>query len=589
MAIARRDHHGLTGFDPATIGPYAVERMVVDAGTGPVFLARNNREQPVLVKTVTAAFARDADFRRRLSADLDRLRELAPFCLATVLDVDVTASPPYVVVEYVDAPTLATSVAEEGPLSAADTLRLALGLATSLAALHELDIVLSDLKPANVVLSGQGLRLVDFGLARALNARLSDNSGTSAAGIGTLSFISPEQVLGRPATVASDIFTWGGVLLFAATGRPPFGQGSPRALLQRTLYSEPDLSALAPELGGLVAAAMRKDPKRRPDAAELLEHLLGELPAGDLAPAGATHPPAAHSLATVVAAPLAPPAQRRGPDERAAAVPPLVEPRRPADDLEPAVSAGEQPRRLAANALPAKASFRPRPGPGSATGGSSVGGHAAGRRPLGATVVTEDDDTDAAVAGPRGSTAAGGYLDALEDVSSGDLISWDVGVEPDGVDLAERDDPSSDDPSSDDPSSDDPSSDERGHLGADDLDARGERSSVRGRAGRPVGGRLSGASLAGVVARRWPSGSRWHSPQDDRRRRPGGTDDDRLAQPAGVGAVRAASPAGPGDDHPLRPAGGDAAMVEDPRPPVRGWLRRVLSIGFADGGRRAIG
>ncbi|WP_248836436.1 serine/threonine-protein kinase [Frankia sp. AgKG'84/4] len=571
--------------------------MVVDAGTGPVFLARNNREQPVLIKAVTAAFARDADFRRRLSADLDRLRELAPFCLATVLDVDVAASPPYVVVEYVDAPTLATSVAEEGPLSAADALRLALGLATSLAALHELDIVLSDLKPANVVLSGQGLRLVDFGLARALNAGLSDNSGTSAAGIGTLSFISPEQVLGRPATVASDIFTWGGVLLFAATGRPPFGQGSPRALLQRTLYSEPDLSVLAPDLRDLVAAAMRKDPKRRPDAAELLEHLLGELPVGDPAPPGATHPPAAHALPKAVAAPPAPPAQRRGPDERAAAVPPLVEPRRPADDLEPAVSAGEQPRRPVGNAVPAKATSRPRPVPGSAAAGDPARGRGAtgrgatGHRPLGAAVAT-DDNADAAVAGPRGSTVAGSYLDALEDVSGGDPISWGDGVGPDGVDLAERDGPGWEDRGhldADDLDADD--------LDADDLDAQGERSPVRGRAapagaGRPVSGRLSGAGLAGVVARRWPSGSRRHPPQDDRRRRPGCSDDDRLVQPAGVGAVRVASTAGPGGDRHAWPAGGDAtplAMVDDPRPPVRGWLRRVLSIGFADGGRRAIG
>ncbi len=274
MAIARRTPHALAGLDPRTIGPYTVEWKLVDAGTGPVFLARNNLARPVLIKLITAPFGRDTEFRRRLRIDLDRLRRLAPFCLAAILDLDTLARPPYVVVEYIDAPTLAASVEDDGPLHSTDTARLAAGLAAALSVLHGEGIVFGDLKPTNVVLSGQGLRLVDFGLARVLNAVPADNSGTAAAGIGTLAFISPEQALGQAVTAASDIFTWGGVLLFAATGRPPFGAGTPRALLQRAVYAEPDLSELDPELRELVAAAMRKDPKRRPRAVDLLEHLM---------------------------------------------------------------------------------------------------------------------------------------------------------------------------------------------------------------------------------------------------------------------------------------------------------------------------
>ena len=333
MAIARRTPYGPAEFAPATIGPYSVERKLVDAGTGPVFLARNDLEHPVLVKAITAAFGRDADFRRRLEEDLERLREIDPFCVATILDVDTTTQPPYVAVEFVNAPTLAASVEDEGPLSAADTGRLALGLAAALTALHEHDIVFADLKPTNVVLSGQGIRLVDFGLARVLNAGSADNSGASSSGIGTLAFISPEQVLGRAVTVASDVFTWGGVLLFAATGRPPFGGGNRRALLQRAVYAEPDLSALEPDLRELVAAAMRKDPKRRPEAAELLELLIEESPE-----AGSHHPPAGADhgvtrdllpvLATISTPviPAPPIADRADPDE------PGAEDRRLGDD-----------------------------------------------------------------------------------------------------------------------------------------------------------------------------------------------------------------------------------------------------------------
>ncbi|WP_235948900.1 protein kinase domain-containing protein [Candidatus Frankia alpina] len=127
-----------------------------------MFLARNNLARPVLIKLITAPFGRDTEFRRRLRIDLDRLRRLAPFCLAAILDLDTLARPPYVVVEYIDASTLAASVEDDGPLRSADTARLA----AALSVLHGEGIVFGDLKPTNVVLSGQGLRLVDFGLAR---------------------------------------------------------------------------------------------------------------------------------------------------------------------------------------------------------------------------------------------------------------------------------------------------------------------------------------------------------------------------------------------------------------------------------------
>ncbi|WP_163547496.1 serine/threonine protein kinase [Candidatus Frankia nodulisporulans] len=294
--------------DPATLGPYEIDRRISDTGSGTVFLGRSHG-RPVLIKTIATDLARDAWFRQRLTADIERLRQLNPFCLAAVLGADIMAKTPYVVVEYVDAPTLAASIEDEGPLAAADTVRLALGLAAALATLHRHDLAFTDLKPTNLVLSRRGLRLVDFGLARVLNTFSADRPGQAGRGMGNLSFLSPEQLLGRAATVASDVFTWGGVVLYAATGQAPFGGGPRRAMLQRVVYAEPDLSVLPATLRELVGAAMGKDPRRRPTAGELFGELAELVPLEPTVPrqptaTDLTEPTRKTELASVDRAPI---------------------------------------------------------------------------------------------------------------------------------------------------------------------------------------------------------------------------------------------------------------------------------------------
>nr|MDT0665786.1 hypothetical protein [Micromonospora sp. DSM 115978] len=156
-----------------------------------------------------------------------------------------------------------------------DAYRLAVGLATALAGLHSVPVTFGGLKPSNVVMSERGLRLLAFGTTRAAFVASSLRRRTNAGVLGTPAFIAPEQVLGQPAGPATDVFAWGAVVLFAATGRLPFGEGPTRLAVQRAVYTEPDLRGLDRPLRTLVRVAMRKDPGARITAAELVLALVG--------------------------------------------------------------------------------------------------------------------------------------------------------------------------------------------------------------------------------------------------------------------------------------------------------------------------
>ncbi|MBL7517418.1 hypothetical protein I6A84_04600 [Frankia sp. CNm7] len=184
---------------------------------------------------------------------------------------------PYVAAEFVDAPTLGEAVAAGGPLLADEVLRLGASMAAGLAALSAHDLVIGDLKPARVAVTETGARFVDFGVARARD-RLAWGGGARRGQLssvfGAPAFISPELALGNPLTAASDVFACAGLIIFAATGRPPFGFGGTRALLQRTVYTEPDLRGVPVPLAAVLLDAMRKNAARRIDAAQLAARLL---------------------------------------------------------------------------------------------------------------------------------------------------------------------------------------------------------------------------------------------------------------------------------------------------------------------------
>jgi serine/threonine protein kinase len=264
--------------DPRTLGAYTLLGKLGQGGMGTVYLGRSELGRLVAIKVVRADVADDPQFRSRFRQEAATARRVARVCTAEVLDFDPDAVQPYLVTEFIEGPTLSSFVSKGGPLMAANLEQLAVGVAAALRAIHAAGIVHRDLKPSNVVLSAFGPRVIDFGIARALD------SATNLTGdlqqLGTPAFMSPEQIRGDAITSKADIWAWGGLVTYAATGQYPFGTGSAQALLYRAMNEEPQLDGVDPALRPIVWDAMRKSPANRPTASQLMDRLLGD-EAGD--------------------------------------------------------------------------------------------------------------------------------------------------------------------------------------------------------------------------------------------------------------------------------------------------------------------
>ena len=218
---------------------------------------------------VHPGLAHDPRFRARFAREVAAGRRVRGRWTAALLDADADATPPWLATEYIAGPTLDQVV--HGPRPPADAMaQLALGLARALVTIHDAGLLHRDIKPSNVLLTGDGPRLIDFGIAHAVDGtRLTSTGGI----VGTPAFMSPEQVGAGELGPASDVFSLGGVLVFAATGTGPFGTATPVVLLRRVLTDAPDLGALDEPLRGIAAACLRRDPALRPTPAQLVEQL----------------------------------------------------------------------------------------------------------------------------------------------------------------------------------------------------------------------------------------------------------------------------------------------------------------------------
>ncbi|MEU3496469.1 serine/threonine-protein kinase [Kitasatospora cineracea] len=254
------------------MGPYRLLGRLGAGGMGEVFLGRTAGGRTVAVKTVRQEFAADREFRQRFRQEVAAARRVGGRWTAPVLDADTEGPQPWVATGYVAGPSLAEAVRRFGALPP-DTVRaLGAGLADALEAVHGLGLVHRDVKPSNVLLALDGPRLIDFGIARALDA----TSALTRSGyvVGSPGFMSPEQARGLPAGPACDVFGLGAVLVVAATGRAPFGeQDSAAGLLYRIVHEEPQLDGLDGELLALVRDCLDKEPERRPTPAALRERL----------------------------------------------------------------------------------------------------------------------------------------------------------------------------------------------------------------------------------------------------------------------------------------------------------------------------
>ena len=262
----------LAAGDPERVGDFVLRGRLGAGGMGEVFLGRSPGGKAVAVKVVHPHLARQAEFRRRFRLEVTAARAVSGAFTAPVMAAGPEDDPPWIATAYVPGPSLAEAVARSGPLAEDSVWQLAAGLAEALGAIHAEGLIHRDLKPSNVLLAADGPRVIDFGIARAMEATVLTGTGTT---IGTPGYMAPEQAEGRQVGPQADVFSLGAVLAFAANGREPFGQGSPLGILHRVVNGEPQLDGLPERVRALVATCLAKNPADRPTPAQLLVEIAG--------------------------------------------------------------------------------------------------------------------------------------------------------------------------------------------------------------------------------------------------------------------------------------------------------------------------
>ncbi|MGW3302222.1 protein kinase domain-containing protein [Streptomyces rubiginosohelvolus] len=280
--------------DPHRIGAYRLLGRLGEGGMGQVFLARSDRGRTVALKLVRRELAERPEFRARFRQEVHAAHRVGGAWTAPVLDSDTEAPVPWVATGYVAGPSLqrivsgrpgapVTASGAYGPLPARSVRFLGSGLAHALRHIHGAGLIHRDLKPSNVLMTIDGPRVIDFGIARALESVADGDLTRTGVLVGSPGFMAPEQVRGERVTTACDVFCLGSVLAYAASGRLPFGtaeSGGVHALMFRIAQEDPDLTGVPEELAGVVRACLAKDPAARPGTGEILAR-LGEADADE--------------------------------------------------------------------------------------------------------------------------------------------------------------------------------------------------------------------------------------------------------------------------------------------------------------------
>ena len=262
-------HVPLLQTDPSQVGRYRLVARLGAGGMGVVYLGVSQDGQQAAVKVLRPELADNPEFRARFGREVTMLTRVQGVCTVRVIQADTKAPKPFLVTEYADGPSLSEYIDARGPLHPGMLYGLATGLAEALAAIHAAGIVHRDLKPSNVLLTAGGPKVIDFGIAQALDTTSLTKTGIT---LGSAGFMAPEQLMGKAWTPA-DIFTWAVTVAYAASGQPPFGTGPPDAIMYRIVHAAPDISAVPPGLRPLVEAALAKEPGDRPTAPQLLSEL----------------------------------------------------------------------------------------------------------------------------------------------------------------------------------------------------------------------------------------------------------------------------------------------------------------------------
>jgi serine/threonine protein kinase len=268
----------LRRWDPEQVGGYVLLGRLGSGAMGQVYLGRSTAGRLVAVKTIKAELAEEPDFRNQFGQEVAAARRVSGAFTAAVIAADSEADVPWLATVYVPAPSLSRLVRSCGPIPVPAVRWLAAGCAEALESIHSVGLVHRDLKPANVLVSPDGPRVIDFGVARAAERiQLTVTRG----GVGTPAYMAPEQARDtRQATSASDIFALGATMLFAATGHAPYQGETVMDVLVQLATGPPDLTGLPLELVDIVVACLERDPRNRPTSASVLARLAPELAAG---------------------------------------------------------------------------------------------------------------------------------------------------------------------------------------------------------------------------------------------------------------------------------------------------------------------
>ncbi|HEX4818073.1 MAG TPA: serine/threonine-protein kinase, partial [Nonomuraea sp.] len=304
------DTHPLQPGDPPTLGSYRLLGRLGKGAQGIVFKGAAPDGRLVAIKLLNTRLDKPGMDGERFMREVAAARRVAQFCTAQVLGANLAGEQAYIVSELVDGVSLQVVVQRDGPRTGGALYRLAVGTVTALAAIHRAGIVHRDFKPSNVLIGSDGPRVIDFGIARALDSAVMTTSGV----VGTPAYMSPEQISAERVGPPSDLFSWAQTMVYAATGRPAFGQDSLPAVIYRVINEEPDLSAFPDDLRPIVQSCLNKRAEARPTAAEALFALLeqqGETPVLDEA--------ALTTGSRLAAETSAPPARPQEPAPRAGA------------------------------------------------------------------------------------------------------------------------------------------------------------------------------------------------------------------------------------------------------------------------------
>lgn len=293
--------------DPATAGPYRLEGLLGSGGMGRVYLARTPAGSPVAVKIVHREYAADAAFRKRFEQEVAAARRVQGLYTVPVVDADLGADEPWLATAYVPGPALHDAVAARGPLDAEAVLALTAQVAEALQSIHAAGVIHRDLKPSNILLSADGPKVIDFGIARAADVTSVTSTGMLA---GTPGYMAPEYIRGESLTEAVDVFALGAIAAFATTARPAFG-GSGHGVLYRVLEQDADLEGCPEPVRTVAARCLAKDPRDRPGLTEVIRLCRNADAAADAGSPAAVLPPqrtvldpaAFHDAATAPASP----------------------------------------------------------------------------------------------------------------------------------------------------------------------------------------------------------------------------------------------------------------------------------------------